>query len=113
MTPIPLSERPDALRRAVFNLVLCGGVEAISQEAVAREVGTSLSSIRRWVTVDRLPVCGLEWINRRRLQRRFTPIPGEVLATSRTDHAWNILLRELPYDEERRDEEIVWLALAT
>lgn len=113
MTPIPLPERPDALKRAVFNLVLRGGVDAISQEAVAREVGTSLSSIRRWMPVDQLPSCGLDWIIRRRIQRRFEPIPGEVEVTSRTEHAWNVLLRELPYDKERRDEEIVWLTLAT
>lgn len=114
MTPIvPLSDRNSAIRRAVFDLVLQGGVEAITQQAVADEIGMSLSSVRRWMTVDELPPSGLEWIERRQRRRRFESVPGELVADSVKARVFNTLLRELPFDSERRDEEIVWLRLVT
>ena len=108
---IPLIERPPRLRRAVFDIALHDGVAAITQPAVAARVGTSLASIRRWARATELPRLGLEWVLQRQRLHQFEPAPGEVEATSRPHRALNSLLRDLPFDDERRDEERVWSLL--
>lgn len=110
-TIIPHGDRPLKLFRAVFDIVLRDGVGAINQAAVASEVGTSLASIRRWTPAGRLPRCGLDWILRRRHARRFEPLAGALPEESTAARAANTILRHLPADEERRDEERVWSRL--
>src|ERR1700741_904567 len=94
------SNRVVATRTAVFDIVLRDGVNALNYQAVATELGISLSTVRRWVPdADYLPRLGVAQVEYRRRCRLMQRAPGEVDATERWQRALNFLLRELPFDD--------------
>jgi hypothetical protein len=109
MPPIPHRERLSAVRAAVFEIALRDGAVGIHFPAVAAEVGTSLSTLRRWVsTADRLPRLGIDHVEYRRRCRLQHRAPGEAAGTELWQDALNLLLRALPFDKARLDDERVW-----
>lgn len=99
--------RFDFLRRAAFAIVRDRGVGDLSRHAIARELGTSVSTVRRLLDRD-AQLTGLamdEVTRRRRLGRWGVPsgIPEEVALT--------LLRRALPDEGHRIAEELVWWRL--
>jgi hypothetical protein len=101
------ASRFEFLRRAAFALVLDRGVGALSRRAIAAELGTSISTVRRLLSPDApLTVLAMDEVaRRRRLGRWGVPKgePGEV--------ALELLGRLLPDEAHRVAEELVWWRL--
>ena len=101
------ASRFEFLRRAAFAIVLDRGVGALSRRAVAAELGTSVSTVRRLLNPDaRLTVLAMDEVERRRRLGRWGVPKGEP-----TEVALDLLRRLLPDETHRIAEELVWWRL--
>jgi len=105
---VDYSARFDFIREAVCTVVLRGGAEAVNMRTVAAELRLSVASLRRALnSSEALPVLGLQLIERRR-RARWLRGSGESDPLGR---ALAALAAELPLDEQRVEEAVVWGAL--
>jgi hypothetical protein len=101
------ASRFEFLRRAAFAIVLDRGVGALSRRAIAAELGTSVSTVRRLVHPDaRLTVLAMDEVARRRRLGRWGVPKGEPVEV-----ALKLLGRLLPDESHRIAEELVWWRL--
>lgn len=111
---VDYSARFHCIREAVFSLTLREGPTAISGPAVAAELGMSVSSVRRLVpAAEHLPRLGLEWVEYRQRGRLWHHLPELIDETEGWHRAANALLKELPFNDDRADDERVWWRLVT
>lgn len=93
-------------------ITLREGPAAITLPAVAAEMQTSLSSLRRILrSADALPRLGLQWVEARQRSRAFYRWSGELTGSDPLRRAVNGLLRMIPSTEAMADEARVWRAL--
>jgi AcrR family transcriptional regulator len=101
------ASRFEFLRRAAFALVLDRGVGALSRRAIAAELGTSISTVRRLLSPDAaLTVLAMDEVARRRRLGRWGVPKGEP-----AEVALELLRRLLPNETHRIAEELVWWRL--
>lgn len=99
--------RVEFLRRAAFAIVRDRGVGDLSGHAIARELGTSVSTVCRIRNPDaQLTTLALGEIDRRRRIGRWGVPSGRP-----DDVALVLLRRVLPDEDHRIDEELVWWRL--
>jgi hypothetical protein len=101
------ASRFEFLRRAAFAIVLDRGVGALSRRAIAAELGTSISTVRRLLSPDAaLTVLAMDEVARRRRLERWGVPKGEG-----AEVALKLLRRLLPDETHRIAEELVWWRL--
>jgi hypothetical protein len=104
---IDYASRFEFLRRAAFAIVRDRGVGDLSRHAIARELGTSVSTVRRLLHHDvQLAGLALDEVTRRRRLGRWGVPSG-----SPEDVALTLLRRALPDEGHRIAEELVWWRL--
>jgi hypothetical protein len=104
---VDYAARVEFLRRAAFAIVRDRGVGDLSRHAIARELGTSVSTVCRILNPDaQLTTLAVDELNRRRRIGRWSVpsgSPGQV--------ALALLRRVLPDEDHRIAEELVWWRL--
>ena len=92
---------------AVQELVLEGGIEAASYRRVAERADVTLAMLRsRWPTHGLLLRSAAWGVQERLLYR----MPRATPAGDRRSWAWEVLVSQLPFEEETRRLTTVWLA---
>ncbi len=100
--------RFDFLREAAFTVVHDEGVTALSRHAVARALGTSVSTVRRLLAAEAdLVVLAADEVARRRRHGRY----GQLREGEPLDRALHVVRALLPDAEHRVAEELVWSRL--
>lgn len=103
------SDRRDEFAAAALRLVAADGLEAVSVRSVAAEAGWSAGAVQKAFPTKRELVTAAVALMIRRVTTRMDALPatGDLI----TDVA--ALTREtLPLDERRREEALVWSAVA-
>ncbi len=109
---IDYSGRFDCLREAAFTIVLREGTTGLTIPAVATELLTSVSTIRRSLaSANSLPRLAYQWIDIRDRFRVDRRAPGEIPGTDTWSACLNALLRELPFDHSRTQDARVRAAV--
>jgi hypothetical protein len=99
--------RFEFFRRAAFAIVRDRGVSELSRRAVARELGTSVATVRRLLAPDAsLTALAADEVSRRRRFGRWGMPVGAP-----EDVALRVLRRALPDEDHRIGEELVWWRL--
>jgi hypothetical protein len=99
--------RFEFFRRAAFAIVRDRGVSELSRRALARELGTSVATVRRLLAPDAaLTALAADEVSRRRRFGRWGMPAGAP-----EDVALRALRRALPDEEHRISEELVWCRL--
>lgn len=102
---IDYSARFDQVREASFAIVLRDGPHALTLPAIASELNTSISTLRRLLSsADLLPRLAYQWVDRRSRRRAFRDAPGELEHPADWALAVNSMLRLLPFDPPRADD---------
>lgn len=101
--------RQDEFAAAALRLVAARGLEAVSVRSVAREAGWSAGAVQKAFPTKQALVVAAVSLMSRRVNARMAALP--VTGNLTTDIA--ALAREtLPLDERRREEALVWSAVA-
>src|SRR5690348_8516195 len=107
-----VKDRGTALRTAVFDVALREGAGGVTISGIARELGISVNTMRRWLRrPEHLPEFGIKHVQYRRRCRLMCPVPSAIAGDEKWRRALNELLRDLPYDQPTLDEHRVWTNL--